>query len=106
MSTDPILSANPLCRGCTPPPRTRRGFLRETGLGFGWLALAGLLPRWTGAAPPLAPRAKHVIFLFMDGGVSHVDTFDPKPELTKRHGQPAQWRADARSQSIRPRASG
>ncbi|SVC50197.1 uncharacterized protein METZ01_LOCUS303051, partial [marine metagenome] len=34
------------------------------------------------------PRAKRVIFLFLHGGVSHVDSFDPKPELARRHGQP------------------
>ncbi len=38
----------------------------------------------------------------MDGGVSHVDTFDPKPELTKRHGQQAEWAADLKSQAISP----
>jgi hypothetical protein len=59
------------------------------------MALAGLLAHESRAADPLAPKpphfpgkAKHVIFLFMHGGVSHVDTFDPKPELDKRHGQP------------------
>jgi hypothetical protein len=41
-----------------------------------------------------------VIFLFMDGGVSHVDTFDPKPELNRRSGQPAQWRQDPKSQAV------
>jgi hypothetical protein len=44
-------------------------------------------------------KARRVIFLFMDGGVSHVDSFDFKPELARRHGQPAVWRADALSQS-------
>ena len=71
------------------------------------LAFAGLANQWAEAEtrralPHFAPRAKHVIFLFMDGGVSHVDTFDPKPELSKRNGQPAQWQADARSQSLSP----
>jgi hypothetical protein len=47
-----------------------------------------------------APRAKRVVFLFMDGGVSQVDSFDPKPELDRRNGQPAQWRPDPKSQSI------
>jgi hypothetical protein len=47
-----------------------------------------------------APRAKRVILLFMDGGVSHVDSFDPKPELTRRSGQPAQWRPDPKSQAV------
>ncbi len=86
------LSVNRLCPGCEAPALTRRGFLERSSLGFGWLAFAGLASRWASAetqarAPHFAPRAKHVIFLFMDGGVSHVDTFDPKPELTKH-----QWR--------------
>ncbi len=80
---------------------SRRELLRRTGMGFGALALAPLLGQASLAAAgasgdlnPLAPRpahfptkAKHVIHLFMNGGPSHVDTFDPKPELTRRHGQ-------------------
>jgi hypothetical protein len=71
------------------------------------LAFAGLSRSWAAAesrrrALDFAARAKHVIFLFMDGGVSHVDTFDPKLELEKRHGQSAVWAADSRSQSISP----
>jgi uncharacterized protein (DUF1501 family) len=76
--------------------------LRRAGLGFGAWALLDLCTRDEGrAAPaplpanPLAPklahfpaRAKHVIFLFMQGGPSHIDTFDPKPLLNKLHGQP------------------
>src|SRR5262245_60555567 len=62
---------------------TRRGFLHQAGGGFFGVALGGL---WAEAgdlppaalAPPLRPRAKSVIFLFMCGGVSHIDTFDPK----------------------------
>lgn len=93
------------CPGFHSAPRNRREFLKSSGLGFGWMALCGLLPAWHPAlasAKPTAwpPRAKNVIFLFMDGGVSHVDTFDPKPELTRRHGQPAQWRTDPRSQAV------
>jgi hypothetical protein len=53
-----------------------------------------------GAVAGLAPKAKRVIFLFMDGGVSHVDSFDPKPELSRRSGQMAAWRPDPRSQSV------
>lgn len=88
---------------------TRREFLRRSGLGFGALAFAGLSTQWAAATAgagragrPLthfAPRARNVIFLFMDGGVSHVDTFDPKPELARRSGQPVQWRTDTRSQA-------
>src|SRR5438045_1387391 len=95
-------SINPLCPGCEAPVLTRRGFLKRSSMDFGMLALAGLTSRLAVAETrrPLthfAPRAKHVIFLFMDGGVSHVDTFDPKPALTKHHGQSAKWQADARS---------
>jgi hypothetical protein len=98
-------SVNPLCPGHDSPAFTRRDFLKRTNMGFGMLALSGLASRWSAAAPPLpqfAPRAKHVIFLFMDGGVSHIDTFDPKPELNKRHGQQAEWAADKGSQAISP----
>jgi hypothetical protein len=72
---------------------TRRDALLKTGRGFGALALAGLLD--AAENNPLAPkpshepaRAKSVIYLFMHGGVSHVDSFDYKPELQKRSGQP------------------
>lgn len=98
-------SVNPLCPGHEAPAFTRRDFLQRTNMGFGMLALSGLASRWSAAAPPVpqfAPRAKHVIFLFMDGGVSHIDTFDPKPELTRRHGQQADWVADKGSQAISP----
>ncbi|MEO2046847.1 MAG: DUF1501 domain-containing protein [Pirellulales bacterium] len=74
-------------------PITRREMLRHTGLGFGALALAGLVAddRPASASVPLSVRheatAKSVIFLFMGGGPSHVDTFDPKPDLTRLDGQ-------------------
>jgi hypothetical protein len=79
------------------PFLSRRGALRSIACGFGSVALSGLLAAESQAstANPLAARKPHfpararrVIFLFMHGGVSHVDTFDPKPELTKRNGQP------------------
>jgi hypothetical protein len=73
--------------------------LRLMGNGFGTLALAGMLAEQCAAdssSNPLAvkpshfkPRAKRVIFLFMPGGPSQVDTFDPKPRLTKDNGKPA-----------------
>src|SRR5215468_6717570 len=83
-------------------PLTRRELLRRAGMGFGSLGLAGLLAsegaRGTpNAVPlnPLAPRqphfpgkAKRIIHLFMNGGPSHVDTFDPKPALAKWAGKP------------------
>ncbi|MGB0583153.1 MAG: DUF1501 domain-containing protein, partial [Limisphaerales bacterium] len=55
---------------------TRRGFLQRSSAGFGMLAMAGLLPA---QSPVIRPQVKNVIFCFMDGGPSHVDTFDPKP---------------------------
>lgn len=72
-------------------PLTRREFLQNSSAGFGWLALSGLLAETSAAAqrPVASPfaRAKSVIFCFMDGGPSHVDTFDPKPMLKKHEGK-------------------
>ena len=68
---------------------TRRRWLLDAAGGFGWLALAGILGSERGqAAPHFAPRAKRVIQVFTVGGMSHIDTFDFKPELKKRDGQP------------------
>lgn len=61
----------------------RRQFFLDAGRGFGAVALAGMVARAAEQA-----RAKRVIYLFMHGGVSHVDTFDPKPSLEKYAGQP------------------
>jgi hypothetical protein len=87
-------------------PLDRRRMLRTFASGFGLLGLAGLLadeargapePETESAAganplavkpPQMAPRAKRVIFLFMSGGPSHVDTFDPKPRLDRDNGKP------------------
>ena len=77
-----------------PPPLTRRQMLRQCGGGFGHLALLGLLgatgAKAVGVAPPamFRPRAKRIIFLFMHGGPSHVDTFDYKPALIRDSGRP------------------
>ena len=88
-------------------PVSRRQMLATSGAGFGMLGLAGVLEQQSvraaapvapavsvAAANPLAakaphhtPKAKRVIFLFMNGGPSHVDTFDPKPELVKQAGK-------------------
>ena len=77
------------CPGTVAPVFTRRGFLQQASAGFGMLALNGLFSREAGAAAPhFAARAKNVIFCFMDGGPSHVDTFDYKPMLKKHQGQP------------------
>lgn len=82
----------------------RRTFLGQTGLGLGTLALAGLIDPallsaetaadgsepWRGVVQPLhfPARAKRVIWLYMAGGPSHLETFDPKPRLTELHGLP------------------
>jgi len=102
-----------LCLGPNGPatrPTSRRAFLRNAGGGFGMTALTAMLQRegLLGAegpsqisnlksqiSNPLAPKQSHfpakaqrVIFLFMSGGPSHVDLFDPKPELVRLAGQP------------------
>src|SRR5882672_7776277 len=77
-------------------PATRREFLAKSGAGFGALALSSLLGARTAAAgeagsalkPHYAMKAKSVIFLFMEGGPSHLDTFDPKPALNELAGKP------------------
>ena len=99
--------SNRFAANATPCGRTRRELLWEVGGGFAGLALLDLLSRdgflrQSAAAaeaagpqtllgariPHFAPRAKRAVFLFMNGGPSQVDTFDPKPELTKHHGEP------------------
>lgn len=78
---------------------SRREALTRTGTGFGALALAGLIADEAGASDeiidPMSPKkphfeskAKHIVHLFMNGGPSQVDTFDPKPMLEKYHGKP------------------
>jgi Protein of unknown function (DUF1501) len=87
-----------------PQFQSRRDFLKLAGQGFGALAMTALVAQDAGAhqdqpsgslSNPLAPKqphfeakAKSVIFLFMEGGPSHVDLVDPKPELTRMHGKP------------------
>jgi len=80
-------------------PFSRREWLSRAGVGFGALALHGMMAEQASAAPaaainPLAPKlapliakAKHVIHIFANGGPSHIDTFDPKPELEKWAGK-------------------
>ncbi len=89
------------------PPQTRRDVLKASAVGFGHLAFSSLLASEAQAnapaasvtaaesANPLAPKpahfpakAKRIVFLFMKGGPSHVDTFDPKPLLTRDNGNP------------------
>lgn len=98
------------CRRFAAEPLTRRDMLRHCANGFGAVALAALLNEraFAGdlesevASHPLAPRpahfaakAKNIIFLYMDGGVSQVDSFDPKPRLDREHGQPIKMKVPA-----------
>jgi hypothetical protein len=87
------------CRRFHRSPLSRRQMLTQCANGFGMLALNGLLSDPAYGAKPQAeplppkdphysPKAKNVIFLFMDGGPSQVDTFDPKPRLERENGQP------------------
>ena len=77
----------------------RRSFLSNTGLGLGSLALSALssegskrrIKQWSGVVRPLhhEPKVKRVIYLYMSGGPSHLETFDAnKPELVKMDGKP------------------
>ncbi len=90
---------NPLNTLNNPALLSRRHLLQRTASGFGSLALASLLAEQASAdtkgattlttpGPHFPPRAKRVIFLFMKGGPSHMDTFEPKPQLTKDDGKP------------------
>ena len=77
----------PLCDQTAPLPISRRAMLQRSGIGFGALALNSML---AGASqpPPSLAKAKRVIFLFMHGGPSTVDLFDPKPLLQRDTGKP------------------
>lgn len=76
------------------PAASRRDFLLKSGAGFGGLALTAMMASDTPSAESMRARSGHnrtparsVIFLFMDGGPSHIDTFDPKPEVNRLAGQ-------------------
>jgi hypothetical protein len=80
-------------------PRTRREALRTMGAGFGMTALAGMLGNaaragsvianpWLEKKPHFAPKAKHVIYVFLSGGLSAIDSFDHKPMLDRYDGKP------------------
>ena len=89
-------NSDPRCRGIT-----RRSFLADTGMGFTGLALGALMfedgigralanePAWAApdGRPHFRPRAKSVIWIFLCGGVSHLESFDVKPELNKYAGK-------------------
>src|SRR5436190_21089713 len=84
---------------CTCRGTHRRAFFADIGLGFTGLALGAMLhrdgyaadrgdePRGSPGKPHFPPKAKSVIWLFMNGGVSHMETFDPKPALTRYAGK-------------------
>ena len=90
------------------PGFSRREMLRRTSTGFGMLALSALMadPAYAGLAPsapkdPLAPkpghykpRVRNVIFCYLSGGLSHVDSFDPKPRLDKEAGEPMPFKTE------------
>src|SRR5689334_7157654 len=99
------------CNRFIPRPLTRREMLLRCANGFGAVALASLLSQDAAAdsssianrklqiANSLSPRSSHftatdraVIFLYMDGGPSQLDTFDPKPRLDLEHGKPIQMK--------------
>src|SRR5436190_23920582 len=89
---------------------SRREMLKNVSCGFGYLALAGLMGKSAQAdesplaprAPHFKPKAKRVIFLFMQGGPSHVDTFDPKPRLDRDDGKSVEFYV-ARTRKTVPR---
>jgi Protein of unknown function (DUF1501) len=91
---------NELCGCCSTGGIHRRSFLADVGMGFTGLALGAMLARdgvvradapadWQppNGQPHQTPKAKSVVWLFMNGGVSHMESFDPKPELTKYAGK-------------------
>src|SRR5210317_2163365 len=87
---------SPFSSDADPRSLDRRRFLHGAGLGFGGIALQSMLTQDSfGAGRSLridgrsqfAPKAKNVIWLFMRGGVSHMESFDPKPMLTRHAGQ-------------------
>ena len=81
---------------------SRRQLLRDSACGFGSLALAAICSEQSGAAgnpllsktPHFTPRAKRVIFMFMQGGPSQMETFDYKPRLNAEHGKPVPFDRD------------
>ena len=90
------------CRNFVAPPLCRREMLSQCANGFGAVALAAMMADGERAANAATgsegrsvtqgthfePKVRNVIFLYMDGGVSQVDSFDPKPELDKQNGKP------------------
>ena len=84
-----------------PSEIARRSFLRNSGISLGSMALGSMLaqqtrasqqevPQWSGVIQPthFEPKAKRIIWLYMAGGMTHIDTFDNKPKLAELHGKP------------------
>ncbi len=85
MSFSTTTTSSPFVRGRVA---SRRSFLADMGMGFTGLALGSMLQRDIAlGATHFAPKAKRVIWLFMIGGTSHMESFDPKPELSKYAGK-------------------
>ncbi|MEY4566395.1 MAG: hypothetical protein RLY14_1365 [Planctomycetota bacterium] len=87
---------------------SRRQWLQSTGMGFGGIGFAGMMQQIQASdrlatiadgGLHFAPKAKRVIFLFMNGGPSHVDTFDPKPDLKKHEGEKPSKDIDRRAKA-------
>ena len=92
---DPKEILKTACPGFMGSPLSRREMLKQGANGFGLLALSSLMAdkAYAGlvssATPHFPPKIKNVILCYMPGGVSHMDTFDPKPKLDELHGKPS-----------------
>jgi len=88
------------------PPFTRRDALKKFATGFGMAGFASLAAAesvgnpWTPKAPHFAPKAKHVIVIFLQGGLSQIDSFDYKPLLDKYDGKPLPYETPLQLQAI------
>jgi hypothetical protein len=92
------MKTNPRPSLFAPGPPSRRAFLQNLSSGFGWLALQGLLADRSFSSEIQLPQLHHpakvkrVVWFFMDGGLSHLDSFDHKPRLGSENGQPLKVR--------------
>ena len=108
MSTSPVNVPTAALPRVTEAALSRRQLLRRTACGFGHVALLAMFEQCSAALagddsrltnslalhpPQYAGKAKRIIFLFMHGGVSHIDTFDPKPKLDEMDGKPLPFQA-------------
>src|ERR1700730_66676 len=86
------------CNAADCPAPSRRALLRAAACGFPYLALSALASEQSAVGPMapkpphFPPKAKRVIFLFMHGGPSSIDTFDPKPRLVQDDGKPVPFK--------------